>query len=113
MGRRGHFVVGRGDRPPAGTDARGQGARGALTPRWIGDREGGSEAIAAFARARIAAQAGAYRAAPRRRAPAASCPGGRRRRADGRSGKYAGRDGGPGSMNAPVGQTGAPAPFGW
>ncbi|MGI5425025.1 helix-turn-helix transcriptional regulator [Streptomyces sp. CA-179760] len=31
--------------------------------RWIADREGGNEAIAAFARARIAAQAGAYRAA--------------------------------------------------
>ncbi|MET8896520.1 helix-turn-helix transcriptional regulator [Streptomyces albogriseolus] len=31
--------------------------------RWIGEREGGSEAVAAFARARIAAQAGAYRKA--------------------------------------------------
>ncbi|MFI9264244.1 helix-turn-helix transcriptional regulator [Streptomyces werraensis] len=31
--------------------------------RWIGEREGGSDAIAAFARARIAAQAGAYRKA--------------------------------------------------
>ncbi|MCX4566218.1 helix-turn-helix transcriptional regulator [Streptomyces albogriseolus] len=31
--------------------------------RWIGEREGGSEAIAAFARARITAQAGAYRKA--------------------------------------------------
>ncbi|WP_369155454.1 helix-turn-helix transcriptional regulator [Streptomyces sp. R02] len=31
--------------------------------RWIGEREGGDEAIAAFARARIAAQAGAYRKA--------------------------------------------------
>ncbi|MET9444543.1 metalloregulator ArsR/SmtB family transcription factor [Streptomyces sp. NPDC006610] len=31
--------------------------------RWIADREGGSEAIAAFARARIAAQSGAYRRA--------------------------------------------------
>ncbi|MFC9509634.1 helix-turn-helix transcriptional regulator [Streptomyces sp. NPDC057002] len=31
--------------------------------RWIADREGGNEAIAAFARARIAAQAGAYREA--------------------------------------------------
>ncbi|MFH9179616.1 helix-turn-helix transcriptional regulator [Streptomyces albogriseolus] len=31
--------------------------------RWIGEREGGSEAIAAFARARITAQAGAYRRA--------------------------------------------------
>ncbi|MGV9226091.1 helix-turn-helix transcriptional regulator [Streptomyces albogriseolus] len=31
--------------------------------RWIGEREGGSEAIAAFARARIIAQAGAYRKA--------------------------------------------------
>ncbi|BCL19685.1 transcriptional regulator [Streptomyces tuirus] len=31
--------------------------------RWIADREGGDEAIAAFARARIAAQAGAYRRA--------------------------------------------------
>ncbi|GAA2562893.1 transcriptional regulator [Streptomyces fimbriatus] len=31
--------------------------------RWIGEREGGSEAIAAFARARIAAQAEAYRKA--------------------------------------------------
>ncbi|MEU0911995.1 helix-turn-helix transcriptional regulator [Streptomyces althioticus] len=31
--------------------------------RWIGEREGGGEAVAAFARARIAAQAGAYRKA--------------------------------------------------
>ncbi|MFF0228335.1 helix-turn-helix transcriptional regulator [Streptomyces sp. NPDC004629] len=31
--------------------------------RWIADREGGPEAVAAFARARIAAQAGAYRKA--------------------------------------------------
>lgn len=31
--------------------------------RWIAEREGGSEAIAAFARARIAGQAGAYRKA--------------------------------------------------
>ncbi|GAA3306812.1 transcriptional regulator [Streptomyces cinereospinus] len=31
--------------------------------RWIAEREGGSEAVAAFARARIAAQAGAYRRA--------------------------------------------------
>ncbi|MFD6035670.1 helix-turn-helix transcriptional regulator [Streptomyces griseoincarnatus] len=31
--------------------------------RWIGEREGGSDAIAAFARARIAAQASAYRKA--------------------------------------------------
>ena len=31
--------------------------------RWIGEREGGDEAIAAFARARIAAQAGSYRKA--------------------------------------------------
>ncbi|MGY1528624.1 helix-turn-helix transcriptional regulator [Streptomyces sp. MN3] len=31
--------------------------------RWIGEREGGSDAIAAFARARIAAQAGVYRKA--------------------------------------------------
>lgn len=31
--------------------------------RWIGEREGGGDAIAAFARARIAAQAGAYRKA--------------------------------------------------
>lgn len=31
--------------------------------RWIGEREGGSDAIAAFARACIAAQAGAYRKA--------------------------------------------------
>ncbi|MFJ6686133.1 helix-turn-helix transcriptional regulator [Streptomyces werraensis] len=31
--------------------------------RWIGEQEGGSDAIAAFARARIAAQAGAYRKA--------------------------------------------------
>ncbi|MFC9277606.1 helix-turn-helix transcriptional regulator [Streptomyces collinus] len=31
--------------------------------RWIADQEGGADAVAAFARARIAAQAGAYRAA--------------------------------------------------
>lgn len=31
--------------------------------RWIGEKEGGDEAIAAFARARIAAQAGTYRKA--------------------------------------------------
>jgi predicted ArsR family transcriptional regulator len=31
--------------------------------RWIGEREGGDDAIAAFARARIAAQAGSYRKA--------------------------------------------------
>ncbi|MFG2024579.1 helix-turn-helix transcriptional regulator [Streptomyces sp. NPDC048825] len=31
--------------------------------RWIAEREGGDEAVAAFARARIAAQAGAYRKA--------------------------------------------------
>ncbi|MEU0006135.1 ArsR family transcriptional regulator [Streptomyces sp. NPDC006314] len=31
--------------------------------RWIAEREGGAEAVAAFARARIAAQAGAYREA--------------------------------------------------
>ncbi|MFF4043255.1 MULTISPECIES: helix-turn-helix transcriptional regulator [unclassified Streptomyces] len=31
--------------------------------RWIAEREGGAEAVAAFARARIAAQAGAYRKA--------------------------------------------------
>lgn len=43
--------------------------------RWIAEREGGDEAVAAFARARIAAQAPAYRAAvegvePERRAEA-------------------------------------------
>lgn len=43
--------------------------------RWIAEREGGDEAIAAFARARIAAQAATYRAAvegvePERRAEA-------------------------------------------
>ncbi|MFD3826637.1 helix-turn-helix transcriptional regulator [Streptomyces sp. NPDC058625] len=36
---------------------------------WIGEQEGGDEAIAAFARARIAAQAGAYRAAVKAAAP--------------------------------------------
>ncbi|MFF5102320.1 helix-turn-helix transcriptional regulator [Streptomyces sp. NPDC000134] len=43
--------------------------------RWIAEREGGEQAVAAFARARIAAQAGAYREAveaapPERRAEA-------------------------------------------
>jgi len=43
--------------------------------RWIAEREGGEEAVVAFARARIAAQAGAYReavdsAAPEERAEA-------------------------------------------
>ncbi|MGW1541744.1 helix-turn-helix transcriptional regulator [Streptomyces sp. NPDC002309] len=43
--------------------------------RWIAEREGGEEAVAAFARARMAAQAGAYReavssAAPEERAEA-------------------------------------------
>lgn len=37
--------------------------------RWIADREGGNEAIAAFARARIAAQASAYREAVETAAP--------------------------------------------
>lgn len=37
--------------------------------RWIGEREGGDEAIAAFARARIAAQAGSYREAVEAAAP--------------------------------------------
>ncbi|CAL9598081.1 hypothetical protein SUDANB126_05375 [Streptomyces sp. enrichment culture] len=37
--------------------------------RWIGEQEGGSEAIAAFARARIAAQADAYRKAVEAAAP--------------------------------------------
>ncbi|MFD7401207.1 helix-turn-helix transcriptional regulator [Streptomyces sp. NPDC059866] len=37
--------------------------------RWIAEREGGSEAVAAFARARIAAQAGAYRKAVEAAAP--------------------------------------------
>ncbi len=37
--------------------------------RWIGEKEGGSEAIAAFARARIAAQAGDYRKAVAAAAP--------------------------------------------
>ncbi|MET9257076.1 helix-turn-helix domain-containing protein [Streptomyces sp. NPDC003717] len=36
---------------------------------WIADQEGGEQAIAAFARARIAAQAGAYRAALAAAAP--------------------------------------------
>ncbi|MET7701791.1 MULTISPECIES: helix-turn-helix transcriptional regulator [unclassified Streptomyces] len=37
--------------------------------RWIAEREGGEEAVAAFARARIAAQAGAYRKAVEAAAP--------------------------------------------
>jgi predicted ArsR family transcriptional regulator len=37
--------------------------------RWIAEREGGEDAVAAFARARIAAQAGAYRAAVEAAAP--------------------------------------------
>ncbi|MBV7695089.1 metalloregulator ArsR/SmtB family transcription factor [Streptomyces sp. TRM70350] len=37
--------------------------------RWIAEREGGSEAVAAFARARIAAQASAYRKAIESAAP--------------------------------------------
>ncbi|MBQ1087617.1 metalloregulator ArsR/SmtB family transcription factor [Streptomyces sp. B93] len=36
---------------------------------WIAEREGGSEAVAAFARARVAAQAGAYRRAVESAAP--------------------------------------------
>jgi len=37
--------------------------------RWIAEREGGQEAVVAFARARIAAQAGAYRKAVEAAAP--------------------------------------------
>nr|WP_206439186.1 winged helix-turn-helix transcriptional regulator [Streptomyces scabichelini] len=37
--------------------------------RWIAEREGGDEAVAAFARARLAAQAGAYRKAIEAAAP--------------------------------------------
>jgi predicted ArsR family transcriptional regulator len=81
-------VVEARDRPVYGTRTRGRPAKAfALTDcgrdafdqsydqlavdalRWIAEREGGEQAVAAFARARIAAQAGAYRRAVEEAAP--------------------------------------------